>query len=780
MTLPFPPYNPSAPIPNGTFSSINDYFLQGASGPVIVGAGIEVNASGVISATGTGSNGTVTSITTGAGLVGGTITTTGLISLDNSGVTPGSYAYPALSVDSFGRITSISSGNPVVGLYANAPLSLSGTPTSPVLSVGLASTTGFGVTRLTNSTVSTLTNEALTAAGGNSLQIQIDALAKSLGGLNLAGTFDASSGNVVTATAAGNLVGITAGNPLPPFSSSVDGYYVIVTTAATSYTPPGSPAISGINVGDYILAVDGIWNILRVGPGVGPYATTTDAGSVRLATLAEAAAGVDPNAVLTPQTGSANYLPKSVVTAPGQLLVGDSPSSLATISLGTTGQVLVVDPATPYGIKWATLGGGGTPISSITFNAPLTSTTNPLTSGSAVVSVDAATVTSTGVVQLATPADAIAGTSTALAVTPAAGAAAYVTKSSFTGAGELVVGTSAGAYSALPPGSDGQTLVVCSACTGGLTWITGAAAPVAATPSALGLVYGCQTASYTSYGYCAYQDLNPLAATDVTAFGSFAGEKLYGGTTKYNVLIGNYAAGCAQAGYENTAVGHEVFGNTNVTNLGDGNTAVGYRAGFCACLTANNTLIGTYAGCGLGAATGNTLLGACAGKLVAGNNNVIITSSGNDGTNGATFTGTNSVVIGGDNAKPSSSSAVDEVSIWAGPTVSRFDGGTGAWAHSSDARLKDKIENLDLGLDLVDKLQPRKFVWKSTQLPAAGFVAQEVDVVLGEFDYGHCLGVIDKKDPEHYLVSSEALVPVLVNAIKELKSEIEELKKKVN
>jgi hypothetical protein len=54
--------------------------------------------------------GTVTSVATGAGLVGGPITTTGTIGLANSGVTAGSYTNTNLTVNSQGQITAASSG----------------------------------------------------------------------------------------------------------------------------------------------------------------------------------------------------------------------------------------------------------------------------------------------------------------------------------------------------------------------------------------------------------------------------------------------------------------------------------------------------------------------------------------------------------------------------------------------------------------------------------------------------------------------------------------------
>ena len=73
MALPRPPKNPASPIPNNPFFSPQTNFIQGATGPLITGAGLSVNyATGTISATGGGGGG-VTLVNTGTGLVGGPI-----------------------------------------------------------------------------------------------------------------------------------------------------------------------------------------------------------------------------------------------------------------------------------------------------------------------------------------------------------------------------------------------------------------------------------------------------------------------------------------------------------------------------------------------------------------------------------------------------------------------------------------------------------------------------------------------------------------------------------
>ena len=74
-----------------------------------------------------GGGGTVTQVSTGSGLTGGPITSTGTISLAPSGVTAGSYgssgAIPVLAVDTFGRITSASTSSvslPASGVTAGS------------------------------------------------------------------------------------------------------------------------------------------------------------------------------------------------------------------------------------------------------------------------------------------------------------------------------------------------------------------------------------------------------------------------------------------------------------------------------------------------------------------------------------------------------------------------------------------------------------------------------------------------------------------------------------
>ena len=182
------PFDPYQPIQNSPFYTPYAPYLQGPFGPMVIGSGLSVSATGVLSSTGAGAGGTVTTITAGTGLTGGSITSTGTIAIANTGVVAGAYTFPALSVNAQGQVTSITNGYPVLTVSANAPLSVTGTPQLPILSIAQASVSAVGVTQLNNTTSSTLTNQALTAAAGKNLQDQINSIAQSSGSLILAGT----------------------------------------------------------------------------------------------------------------------------------------------------------------------------------------------------------------------------------------------------------------------------------------------------------------------------------------------------------------------------------------------------------------------------------------------------------------------------------------------------------------------------------------------------------------------------------------------------------------
>ena len=160
----------------------------------------------------------------------------------------------------------------------------------------------------------------------------------------------------------------------------------------------------------------------------------------------------------------------------------------------------------------------------------------------------------------------------------------------------------------------------------------------------------------------------------------------------------------------------------------------------------------------------NTCIGRAAGDLLTtGNNNVII-GAGSD----ASAVGVN-----------------NEVNLWNGSVVARFQGAAAAWSFVSDERDKKEIEDLELGVDFVNKLKPRKFKWdlRSTEVDkdkeASGFIAQEVKAVIDETDAEYTR-LVDSNNPDQYTLAQSNLIPILVKAVQELSAEVKQLKQQLN
>ena len=668
MALPLKPNNPNTPIPNNPFYSDEVTYFDGPYYPAVINStsGIAVGPNGVVSVTGGGGGaitalnagvgialssstgnvtvctnlaagtnialtpsgnlitisatglgtGTVTAITAGNGLSGGTITTSGSLSLNTSCVIPpnafnikgnllvgtAAGSYTALNPGSDGQVliacaSAGGAGGPgmcwssvgsVTSVTGTLPISVATGTTTPAISIAAASTTGSGAVQLNDTLTSTSTTLALTAAQGKVLQDQIDTLLVA-GTIELAGTIDASTGFVASVTSVGTADGYAVGAVLPAASATTNNTYVIVTTPGT-ITPPGGASTVATR-GDWFLVSEtspGVfaWTFLNVGFDA-PAASTTVPGIVELATNAETATGTDATTAVTPAGAAFAYIAKTALTAKGALVSATAASTPSALAVGSDGQVLVACAAATTGLCWTAPAATGIPCACITAKGSLVS-------GTAAATPTALPVGTDGNVLVAC---ALAPTGLCWTAPAASG----IPCACVLGKGALITGTAGSTPAGLPVGLDGQSLVACAACACGLTW---GGVGAQATPVDLGTVYACTTISQAALGFEAAR-CSTGAAGDSTAIGTCA---LWCSTTPLDATaIGARALLCLTTGCRNVAVGTASLAS-NVT--GQGNSALGYLS-----------LSGTTGGF-------NTALGYCAGNTVTtGICNVLIGSN---------------------------------------------------------------------------------------------------------------------------------------------------------
>lgn len=241
-------------------------------------------------------------------------------------------------------------------------------------------------------------------------------------------------------------------------------------------------------------------------------------------------------------------------------------------------------------------------------------------------------------------------------------------------------------------------------------------------------------------------------------------------TGQYSVAVGQGAGENKTSGFGNVFVGNYAGENNGG---GNSNTFIGTEAG-----RQNSGTRNTYIGQGAaqsGSGSFNTVVGGQAGTVVGGSRNVLI---GHEA--GFIVSGTNNIILG-DGSTPSTNNISNEVTL-GNSSISTLRCQVTSITSLSDARDKKDVEDANIGLDFINDLRPVKFVWDTRDgakkdIKEVGFIAQELDEVQQKHGVEDHLQLVLKNNPDKLEASQGKLIPILVQAIKDLKKEIEELKK---
>ena len=191
--------------------------------------------------------------------------------------------------------------------------------------------------------------------------------------------------------------------------------------------------------------------------------------------------------------------------------------------------------------------------------------------------------------------------------------------------------------------------------------------------------------------------------------------------------------------------------NYQVAVPGNYNTMIGSETGVAVTTGQKNVFLGWRAG-----------IGNNGGSISTGSNNVLIGTNGYD----VTPTLSNTIILGDGSTTTLACQVTSITSL-------------------SDARDKKDVEEIPVGLDFVNELNPVKFVWDDRNedgkhdVKDCGFIAQDLKALQEKYNVAEELQLVNEGIADDKMYASYGkLLPIMVKAIQELSKELNELKNK--
>lgn len=270
----------------------------------------------------------------------------------------------------------------------------------------------------------------------------------------------------------------------------------------------------------------------------------------------------------------------------------------------------------------------------------------------------------------------------------------------------------------------------------------------------------------------------------------------------YNSAGGNFFAGMC-AGYSNTTGSNNNFfgkyaGLSNTT--GNLNTFIGRFAGYCNTTGSCNNFIGQFAGCRNTTGSNNNFIGTCAGfSNTSGSCNIFIGMyAGRNNTTGinnlymgntvgfSASNGSNNILIGcgaGYSTGGLANITTESNRIILGNNAHTCAQIQIAWTVVSDCRDKCIFGRVPHGRGFLQNLETIEYAFKDRETGCLtdvegkrryGFSAQNVLQAEGDHPV-----VVSADNSEKLQMTHEYMIPILVNAINELSTEVDDLKARV-